>query len=337
MSLSRLRRFAASADCVLVDHGMEVHEADVTVVHNLMTEAVRHVQLLDWLELAAQEGAFFRALRPGTPIVANSQLVKRALIEHFGLDAERIVVQYPGFDSKRFRPRDERVGGSYRGDTGDRDARGEDPVRATTEVSDTTDRDTGGHEARRQLGIGQEVPLVGLITSGDLQKRGLDIFLAAAELIVEARPDVRFLVIGSKRLPEWAASHSLISGGHVLYRPKNRNPQIWMAALDIFLYPARFEEFGMVVAESQAVGLPVLTSRRVGAAECLPQEYGPWLVDEPDAGAFAAKALALLADGETRRVLAAAGVASVAAYDNERYTRASVDLIRRCATEKRKQ
>ncbi len=35
--------------------------------------------------------------------------------------------------------------------------------------------------------------------------------------------------------------------GKLAYRPKRRDPERWFAALDLFLYPARFEEFGMVV------------------------------------------------------------------------------------------
>ena len=70
--------------------------------------------------------------------------------------------------------------------------------------------------------------------------------------------------------------------GVVRYRPKSRHPEPWFAALDLFLYPARFEEFGMVLAEAQAMGVPVLTSRRVGASECLPSAYAPWLLDGPE-------------------------------------------------------
>ena len=37
----------------------------------------------------------------------------------------------------------------------------------------------------------------------------------------------------------------------------------------------------MVVSEAQAIGLPIVTSRRVGAAECLPPAYEPWLAIVP--------------------------------------------------------
>ena len=64
--------------------------------------------------------------------------------------------------------------------------------------------------------------------------------------------------------------------------PKSRTPEPWFAALDVFLYAAHFEEFGLVVNEAQAMGVPVLTSRRVGAAECLPENQREWLLEQPD-------------------------------------------------------
>jgi glycosyltransferase involved in cell wall biosynthesis len=170
-------------------------------------------------------------------------------------------------------------------------------------------------------------PVVGLVTSGDFAKRGLDVFIAAAEVIAARKSDVRFLVVGSKQLPDWATRHALVAAGRVVYRPKDRHPERWLAALDLLLYPALFEEYGMVVAEAQALGVPVLTSRRVGAAECLPAEYAPWLIDEPAADAFADKAIALLDDQRERAQLSAAGIRSVAAYDDRRYADATVATI----------
>jgi UDP-glucose:(heptosyl)LPS alpha-1,3-glucosyltransferase len=101
-----------------------------------------------------------------------------------------------------------------------------------------------------------------------------------------------------------------------------------MAALDLFLYAARFEELGLVVLEAQALGVPVLTSRRVGAAECLAAEYERWLIDVPDPAAFAASALALLADHDARHALGAAGAARAAAHDENAYVRATLATLR---------
>jgi glycosyltransferase involved in cell wall biosynthesis len=294
MTAARAATLRSQRNYVVVDHGACLAHADVTFVHNLYSEAQRFSSRAEWVGEVARERAFYASLAGSTPIVANSELVKAALIRSFALASERIVVHYPGFCSTVFKQSATAV------------------LRA---------------RARASLGLVPAAALVGLVTSGDFAKRGLDVFLAAAERIAARNADVRFLVVGSKRLPDWAARHALVAAGHLVYRPKDRHPELWLAALDLLLYPALFEEYGMVVAEAQALGVPVLTSRRVGAAECLPAEYAPWVIDEPAADALADKATALLADSRERARLSAAGIRSVAAYDDHRYVDATVATI----------
>jgi glycosyltransferase involved in cell wall biosynthesis len=294
MTAREVQALTAARSGLVVDHGLCVPGADVVFVHNLLSEARRFVQRDDWLEDARRESEFFERLGATTPIVANSGLVKAALIEHFRLDGARIIIHYPGFRSAIF------------------------TAHATARFR---------RAARSALGIGEGTPLIGFITSGDFQARGLDLFLASAEHIARARPEARFLVVGSKRLPDWAKTHPLLTAGKVAYRPKSGRPERWFAALDVFLYAARFEAFGMVISEAQAMGIPVLTSRRVGAAECLPQEYEDWLLDHPDVDELAARAIALLDDDTARRRLAVAGARSVAAYDQGRYLEATLATI----------
>jgi UDP-glucose:(heptosyl)LPS alpha-1,3-glucosyltransferase len=93
------------------------------------------------------------------------------------------------------------------------------------------------------------------------------------------------------------------------------------------LYPALWEEYGMVVAEAQAMGVPILTSRRVGAAEGLPALYAPWLSDAPSADAFAERALELIVDPAAGGRLAAAGLESIARFSDARYGALSAATI----------
>lgn len=271
---------------LVIDHDASVPTAEIVYVHNLANEARRYSSRGDLSAFADREHAFFGRLADRTLVVANSQLVKRALVREFGLAEERVTVLYPGFDAERFNL---------------------DAARRLRP------------RARATLGLDERAPLVGFVTSGDFAKRGLDTFLDAATKIAAARADVRFLVVGSKQLPPFARAHPLLRDGRLFYRPKSRAPEPWFAALDLFLYAARFEEFGMVVTEALAMGVPVLTSRRVGAAECLPRSYAQWIVEQPDAARFAQQALALLDDVALRGKLAASGAAEVGAYDRRAY------------------
>lgn len=285
----------AAATGYVVDHGLAVPGAAAVFVHNLAAEAVRHLERDDWAQAARAEAAFFAALNPAAPIVANSRLVERALAAHYGIAPQRIVVHHPGYARATFTP--ERAAA----------------LRAA---------------ARAALGIDSGAPLVGFVTSGDFRKRGLDLFLETAAQIAAELPATRFLVVGSKALPDWARAHELVRSRRVLHRPKGSEPERWMAALDLFLYPARFEEFGLVVLEAQALGVPMLTSRRVGAAECLAPEYARWLVDAPDPTAFAANARTLLANTDMRRALGAAGAAHATAFDESSYVRETLRTLR---------
>lgn len=278
----------------VVDHELQLPGADLVFVHTLLKEASRYIERDDWSEALSRETEFFKALAPTTPIVANSQLVKRALVEHFGVLAERVRVHYPGYRSEQF------------------DASRTAALRA---------------EARRRLRIDELTPIIGLVTSGDFETRGLDIFLESAARIADVDQEARFLVVGSKRLPDWAAKHPLAVAGRVVHRAKTDRPELWMSALDVFLHSSRFETFGMVVSEAQALGVPVLTSRRVGAAECLPKEYASWLIEAPDAEAFAANVSRLLRDEDARRVLAMAGSRHIRAFDQHRYAKETAATI----------
>jgi len=284
---------ARSATTLVVDHGLAIPDADLVFVHNLAAEANRFMPEQD-LAAAAAEQQFFRSLSPATHVVANSALVARALGERFGVARERMTIHHPGYQGSRFDP-------AMRGQ-----------LRAV---------------ARRGLGIADSTPLVGLVTSGNFAKRGLDLFVTMAEQVGAALPDARFLVVGGRRLPDEIARHALVVSGKLVYRPKNHSPERFIAALDVFVYPARFEEFGMVVLEAAALGVPVLTSRRVGAAECLPPEYAPWLGAEPDPQRLAADALVLLADGAARQRLGRAGEAAARSCDDRHYAAATASTI----------
>jgi glycosyltransferase involved in cell wall biosynthesis len=296
----RVRRTSAAAlararnGALLVDHGLEIPTADVVFVHNLHSRSNLYLGRAELVAAAAAEHTFFAALASDAPVVANSELVKRALCEHFALVDERVLVHHPGYQSARFRV--------------ERRAR----LRRA---------------ARRELGIDDSTPLLGFVTSGDFYKRGLDTFLESAERIAAARRDARFLVVGARRLPEPAARHPLLAARTLSYRPKNHRPDLWIAALDVFIYPARFEEFGLVLVEAAALGVPIVTSRRVGASECLPPEYEPWLIDAPDGGVLAQQALRLLDDTVERNRLASSAAEYVRAFDDRAYAAATAATV----------
>ena len=71
----------------------------------------------------------------------------------------------------------------------------------------------------------------------------------------------------------------------------------YFAAADVFLFPSRYEPFGMVVAEAWAAGLPVVASGPTGALEWAAADEDAVVVADPtDAQGFAAGAARILSD-----------------------------------------
>ena len=281
---------------LIVDHSNELESADVVFVHNSFLAASAYLQRSDWDRPIDDEARFFGRLGRETPIVANSDLIKQALVAQYGVEPARIEIIYPGYCSQRFRP----------------------------EL-----RSVLGARARAALGIAADERVVGLIASGDLLTRGLPTFLDAASTIARALPRTRFVVVGSKRLPDYARTHRLARDGRLLHRPKSTVPQRWLSAFDVFLHTSLFDAYGMVVTEALALGVPTVTSTRCGVAERLLGAYRPFVLAEPDAAAFAAAAIRLLADPQLSATLVAEGSRLVAEATDAHYGRQCVALIER--------
>lgn len=192
-------------------------------------------------------------------LICNSALMQEDVTRRFGVPKAMTRVIHPGHDPARFKP-----GGS------------EDSTRAA-------------------LGASPKDFLVGLITSGDFKKRGVEVFRAA----MAALPNLKSVVIGK-------------GPGAI---PPVADVEKYYRALDLYVHPAHFEEFGQSVQEALACGVPVLAGKNVGAAELMGPEHRALLLERIDAGTLA-DAIRQVADDEGLRFrLRKEGPASVAGND----------------------
>lgn len=208
--------------------------------------------------------------------ICNSRLMQADLMARYGLNRERLPVIFPGYRPEQF-------------DRGDR-AR----YRATV---------------REELGCGDHL-LLGLITSGDYQKRGLDLLLKAyAALEAGTREKTLLLVLGKQAgTGDFAErARSLGVADRLRFVAHTRKPQRYFHALDICVHPARVEEFGQSVQEAMACGVAVVTSQRVGATELLPEALRSTLPPVPAVEPLAAQMRELIEDANARRTMAEAG------------------------------
>lgn len=88
----------------------------------------------------------------------------------------------------------------------------------------------------------------------DEPRKGLDVLLAAAPLIMETLPDLEVIVAGqgSRELPEWCCNLGMISVESKI---------ALLASADVFVAPhLAGESFGIVLLEAMASGVPIVAS-----------------------------------------------------------------------------
>jgi UDP-glucose:(heptosyl)LPS alpha-1,3-glucosyltransferase len=219
---------------ILIDHGQTFADADIAYVHNFPAPKSRE-RIPSYL---ANEQFPWSAAAKHTTLIANSRMVQQALIETYEIPESKVIVQYPGYDAHRF---------------------------------NLDLRNRHRTATRYELGVGQNESLIGLVTSGNFEKRALDLFLDCFSHLRGRHENLRGLVIGGRHVPRLLATDRAYQAGHIIYRHVTSEPERYVAALDLVLYPARYEEFGIVVLEAMAMGVPIVTSTAVGSAELLAQ------------------------------------------------------------------
>jgi len=95
------------------------------------------------------------------------------------------------------------------------------------------------------------------------RRKGLDIAVTIVAAVRQQRPDIEFIIVG----PDPEDIRPLFqawNGGFTLLGETDAAPLY--ASFDLLLHPARQEPYGMVIAEAQAAGVPVLLSDACGIA-----------------------------------------------------------------------
>ncbi|WP_413200700.1 glycosyltransferase family 4 protein [Nostoc piscinale] len=152
---------------------------------------------------------------------------------------------------------------------------------------------TPGIASRQKLNLPENVNL-GLF-AGDIRtpRKNLDSVLQALVKV----PDLHLAVVGStdgSPFPQLAADLGISERVHFLgYR---RDIAEIMRAVDLFVFPSRYEACTLVLLEALASGLPVITATATGGAELVTPECGIVLPDSDDVEALAAALSSLASD-----------------------------------------
>ena len=139
--------------------------------------------------------------------------------------------------------------------------------------------------------------IISLVTSGNFKKRGLDLFISAIEALPEElRQKASFRVLGKDE-------DGTYSRPFLTFDPGLDDIQNYFNAIDIFVLPARIEEFGRVVLEAMGCGLPVITTDKVGAGELLTDESRSFVVPAGNVSALKNAMAELITKPELRSYL----------------------------------
>jgi glycosyltransferase involved in cell wall biosynthesis len=154
-----------------------------------------------------------------------------------------------------------------------------------------------GPAGRAALGLPEHATVALFVGDIRTPRKNLDTVLRA----LVTTPGLHLAVAGStKDSPYPALARRLGLAGRVHFLGYRRDIAALMRAADLFVFPSRYETFGLALLEAMASGLPVITARTVGAAELVSHDCGV-VLDNPDDTAGLTDALRTLSTEPARR------------------------------------
>jgi glycosyltransferase involved in cell wall biosynthesis len=104
-------------------------------------------------------------------------------------------------------------------------------------------------------------------------------------------------------------------------------------AADLYVNASQYEGFSMTLVEAMACGLPVVVSNRAALAEIA--GGSGYMIDEPEADAFAEAIYQVLSDSELNRSLRSKSLERARSYRWEGFARDTLEILRQVAIKAR--
>jgi glycosyltransferase involved in cell wall biosynthesis len=205
--------------------------------------------------------------------VTNSESTKRWVSDAEGVDPSRIMVIHNGVEISAFDGRDQE---------------------SMTHIRD-------------RYGIPSGAPVVGIVANLRPVKR-IDVFLQAAMLVADKKPEVRFLVVGhdGQGGELLVLADRLGIADKVIFTGRIMDVAPVIRIFDIGVLSSDSESFSNSVVEYLAAGLPVVTTDVGGAREAVEDGVNGYVVPVGDHRSMADRILEVLAGGRMQEM----GVAS---------------------------
>jgi UDP-glucose:(heptosyl)LPS alpha-1,3-glucosyltransferase len=219
-------------------------------------------------------------------IICISQMVKREIVEYFGVPEAKLHVIYNGIDTLTFHPQ----------------------IRKERQ------------RVRQRLEIPANATVFLFVGSG-FERKGVGRVL---EALAMQRATPYLLVVGhDKHLARYQhQARRLGLMDRVRFVGVQKDVKPYYAAADAFVFPTIYEPFGNVILEAMATGLPVITSFKCGGAEIIQHGINGYVCDSLDRDALIEYMEKLANVGECARM----GVAARAAVERMTLDNMAIEL-----------
>ncbi len=224
-------------------------------------------------------------------IVTISEHTKKDVVERLGIDREKIVVTYLGFDKNVFRK-------------------------------------TGKMQARKDLGLPLDKKII-LNVGSEEPRKNIPGLMSAVFLLKKSFPGIMLVRVGERKKETEELIRNLGLGGNVLYQkniPKEKLALFYNAA-DVMAFPSSYEGFGFPVLEAMSCGTPVVTTNRTSIPEvagnaCI-------MIDQMEADELANRIYDVLTDTKLGKTLSAMGLKQAEKFSWEKTARETMEVYER--------
>ncbi|QZY30939.1 D-inositol-3-phosphate glycosyltransferase [Nocardioides coralli] len=276
----------------------------VPLIHSMHTMAkVKNAALADG-DTPEPDGRIIgeeQVVEAADMLIANTDIEARQLVDLYDADPARVEVVHPGVDLEVFRPH----------------------ARAAT---------------RRALGLPEDGHV--LLFAGRLQPlKAPDVLLRAVAVMLAETPGLRSRLVvpvvggpsGSglehpESLAELAAELGVADVVRFVPPVEQAELAQWCSAADLVAVPSYNESFGLVAAEAQATGTPVVAAAVGGLPTVVSDGVSGLLVDTHDPRDWAGALRRLISDDDLRERLSTGAYEHAAEFSWERTAEATLDV-----------
>jgi glycosyltransferase involved in cell wall biosynthesis len=195
-------------------------------------------------------------------------------------------------------------------------------IRSGIDLAEFAAADSLRAEARRDLGLPQDVPVVGMIACLKPQKAPLD-FVEMAAVIRRQQPDTCFFIAGDGDLRPDVEARIATLGLEDCFQLLGwrRDIPALLGALDVLMLCSLWEGLPRVCPQAMAAGRAIVASAVDGTPEAVVDGRNGLLFAAGDTAAGATHVLRLLTDPGLRSTLAQAGRQAVGEFDQDTMVR----------------